>query len=72
MVGRFKDYSDSSMDIIKLLCDAGAENSIIPNLTIPTSKEGCSCGRCIGGWLSPRMLHRSALCVALVRVTEQT
>ena len=46
--------------ISRLLCAAGAEAGMTAGLTVPKRKMGCSCGKCIKGWLSPRMSHRSA------------
>lgn len=61
MFGHFKGYSEDEMTLIKTLCEAGAAEHLIPGVAIPTRKEGCTCGQCIGGWLSPRMSLRYGL-----------
>ena len=68
MLGRFKGYDDKSMAIVRILCDAGADENLTPGLTVPKRKEGCSCGKCIEGWLSPRTRYRSVLDLAELKV----
>ena len=57
----FEGYSDDRMTIIRVLRRAGAAAGMMKGLALPRHKMGCSCGKCIGGWLSPRMRYRSVL-----------
>lgn len=47
MLGQFKGYDGKSMSIVRILCNAGADENLTPGLTVPKRKEGCSCGKCI-------------------------
>lgn len=45
----FVGYEAFDMEIIQLLCDAGAEQGLVKGLTLPRSAMGCTCGKRIGG-----------------------
>ena len=55
----FEGYDDDRMTIIRLLRRAGAAAGMTKGLALPQHQMGCSCGKCIVGWLSPRMKYRS-------------
>ena len=54
----FRCHEDRYMQVIQHLQNGDGKGSLKSTLPYPRSKEGCTCGRCLQGFLSPRMLLR--------------
>jgi GNAT superfamily N-acetyltransferase len=54
---RFNGHSDSAVHCLVLLQGLGSLESLLGTATIMQMAGGCSCGQCVGGFLSPRMSH---------------
>ena len=57
----FTAHQDAHLAVTGCLQEAGLHQNLhasVASIPFYRSKQGCTCGQCSGGFLSPRMKHR--------------
>lgn len=57
----FKWIGDNYVQVVEHIIHKSGNDGLESTIPFPTSKQGCTCGKCELGYLSPRMHFRWAL-----------